>query len=81
VCAVYGEEGLISVAFSDALQTIGEYAFYECSSLASVAFPDALQTIEQEAFRECSSLASVAFPASTSVDSSAFAPGCKIVRA
>ena len=45
VCAVYGEEGLISVAFSDALQTIGAYAFYGCSSLASVAFPDALQTI------------------------------------
>ena len=78
--AFFGCSSLASVAFPDALQTIGEYAFCGCSSLASVAFPDALQTIEQEAFRECSSLASVAFPASTSVDSSAFAPGCKIVR-
>ena len=79
--AFSGCSSLASVAFPDALQTIRAYAFCRCSSLASVAFPDALQTIGAYAFCGCSSLASVAFPASTSVVSSAFAPGCKIVRA
>ena len=61
--ASLGTEGPASLGtFPDALQTIGEGAFYGCSSLASVAFPDALQTIEGDAFFECSSLASVAFP-------------------
>ena len=81
VCAVYGQAGLASVAVLEGVQTIRAEAFWGCSSLASVAFPDSLQTIEWRAFSGCSSLASAAFPASTSVVSSAFAPGCKIVRA
>ena len=42
--AVYTLSGY-SVRLSNDIETIGEHAFYECSSLASVAFPDALQTI------------------------------------
>ena len=57
--AVYTLSGY-SVRLSNDIETIGEHAFYECSSLASVAFPDALQTIGERAFEGCSSLASVA---------------------
>ena len=45
VCAVYGQEGLISAVILEGVQTIEKHAFSGCSSLASVAFPDALQTI------------------------------------
>jgi hypothetical protein len=62
VCAVYGKEGLVSVAILQGVQTIGEHAFARCSSLASVALPGALETIGESAFSGCSSLASVAFP-------------------
>jgi hypothetical protein len=62
VCAVYGQEGLASIAVLEGVRTIGKCAFSGCSSLASVAFPDALQTIGEHAFSGCTSLASVAFP-------------------
>ena len=50
------------VIIKDGVTTIGDWAFYECSSLASVTFPDALKTIGRAAFSWCSSLASVTFP-------------------
>ena len=43
----------------DSVTSIGNYAFYGCSSLASVTIPDSVTSIGKWAFRECSSLASV----------------------
>jgi hypothetical protein len=51
-----------SVVVLDALQTVGESAFFGCTNLASIVFPDALQTIEKWAFFGCSSLTRVVFP-------------------
>ena len=42
-----------------AVTSIGEYAFYNCSSLTSVTIGDAVTTIGSSAFRECNSLKSV----------------------
>jgi hypothetical protein len=64
------------------VQTIGWYAFSECSSLASVAFPDALQTIEEGAFYGCSSLVSASVFLSTaftrSGENSSFPANCVV---
>ena len=53
--------------------SIGEAAFFECSSLTSVAIPNSVTTIGQGAFACCSSLTSVTIPNSiTSIGNAAF---------
>ena len=70
------------VVFPDALQTIGKYAFSECSSLASVDLSTTnVQTIGAWAFESCSSLEWVAFPdALQTIRNSAFWGCSSLVR-
>jgi hypothetical protein len=44
--------------------SIGNYAFYECSSLVSVTIPSSVTSIGNSTFSGCSSLASVIIPSS-----------------
>lgn len=61
------------IKFDGDVTTIGEWAFYECSSLTSVTIPDSVITIGDYAFAHCSSLTSVTIPDSvTSIGNSAF---------
>ena len=54
--------------------SIGEYAFYKCSSLTSVTIPNSVTSIGNSAFSGCSSLTSVTIPNSvTSIGGEAFA--------
>ena len=56
--------------------SIGNCAFYYCSSLASVTISESVTSIDYSAFSGCSSLASVTIPESvTSIGDSAFS-GC-----
>ena len=56
--------------------TIGNDAFYGCTSLTSVTIPKVVETIGANAFRDCTSLTSVTIPDSvTSIGYSAFG-GC-----
>ena len=58
----------------DGVTSIGDYAFYNCTSLTSVTIPDSVTTIGSAAFRDCSSLTNVTIPDSvTSIGSWAFA--------
>ena len=53
--------------------SIGEYAFYNCSSLTSVTIGESVTSIGEYTFYNCSSLTSVTIPNSvTSIGGSAF---------
>ena len=60
----------------DEVTSIGEYAFYECSSLTSITIPNSVTSIGKWTFSWCSSLTSITIPNSvTSIGSPAF-NGC-----
>ena len=63
-------------AIPNSVTSIGEYAFYDCTSLASVTIPDSVMSIGGLAFNGCSSLTSVTIPNGvTSIGALAFG-GC-----
>jgi len=58
---------------SSSVTTIGERAFYGCSSLTSITIPSSVTTIGEHAFNGCSSLTSITIPSSvTSIGNYAF---------
>ena len=50
------------VTISEGITTVGESAFYECSSLTSITIPNSVTTIGEYAFCSCSSLGSIIIP-------------------
>ena len=65
-----------SVTIPDSVTSIGDWAFYNCTSLTSVTIPDSVTSIGDRAFSGCTSLTSVAIPDSvTSIGDGAFS-GC-----
>ena len=76
----FAPAGLTEYTIPDSVTTIGNYAFYSCSSLTSVTIPDSVTIIGAWAFRGCSSLTSVTIPDSvTTIGGSAFS-GCSSLR-
>ena len=61
------------LTMSDTLTSIGNYAFYNCSSLTSVTFENGLLNIGNNAFANCSGITSINLPNSVSnIGDSAF---------
>ena len=53
------KDGKGVITFDGNVTTIGNYAFYSCTSLTSVTIPDSVTTIGGGAFRDCYSFTSV----------------------
>ena len=65
--------GCKNTVIGNSVTSIGNYAFYECSSLTSVTIPNSVTSIGSYAFYECSGLTSVTIPNSvTSIGEWAF---------
>ena len=72
----WGGNDIKSVSLPDGLTSIGNNAFYGCTSLTSVTIPDSVTSIGNYAFSGCTSLSSVTIPDSvTSIGYYAFS-GC-----
>lgn len=52
-----------TVNIPSTIQSIGEYAFYECNSLTQMLLPDALTSLGRSAFYSCDRLSTLHFPA------------------
>jgi hypothetical protein len=52
-------ELVTNLVIPNSITTIGEYAFYDCSSLTSVTIPNSVTTIGEHAFYNCSNLTSI----------------------
>jgi hypothetical protein len=64
---------ITSVIIPGIVNTIGDNAFYGCSSLTSITIPNSVTTIGDNAFHSCSALTSVAIPDSiTTIGDNAF---------
>ena len=62
-----------NVTIPNSVTSIGDYAFYECSSLESIKIPNSVTSIGEGAFFECSSLESIEIPDSvTSIEDFTF---------
>ena len=71
--SIYRMRGVKNVVIPAGVTSIGEDAFYGCSSLTSVNIPDSVTSIGNYAFNGCSSLTSVTIPAGvTSIGYCAF---------
>ncbi len=54
--------GIKSVSISSGVTSIGDYAFYDCTSLTSVTIPSSVKSIGSYAFRYCQTLKSITIP-------------------
>ena len=69
----YMNSDVKKVVIEDGVTSIGELAFFKCSSLTNITIPDSVTCIEYAAFHGCSSLSSITIPDSvTSIGESAF---------
>ena len=56
------EKDITSIDIPSGTTSIGENAFYKCTSLASVTIPNTVTSINSNAFEQCSSLTSITIP-------------------
>ena len=72
--------GYTEVVIPDRVKSIGDKAFYGCSTLTSVTIPDSVTNVGQSAFSGCSSLTSVTIPASVTIIGDYAFSGCDKIK-
>ena len=69
----FNNDNVKNAVINNGVTSIGEWAFYYCSSLTSISLPNSVTSIGNVAFRFCSSLTSISLPNSvTSIGDSTF---------
>ena len=69
----FAPAGLTEYTIPNSVTSIGDTAFYSCSSLTSVTIPDSVTSIGDSAFQSCSSLKNFTIPdGATSIGTQAF---------
>ena len=69
-----GYDNITSIIIPNSVTSIGERAFYNCTSLTSITIPDSVTEIGTAAFYNCTSLTSITIPDSvTKIGITAFA--------
>ena len=61
--ALYGAGGITKIILPNTITSIGDYAFYECTSLESINMLDSITSVGTMAFVGCTSLKSIEVPA------------------
>ena len=56
--SIFGDQ-VKTYIIGDAVKSIGEYAFYECSSLTSITIPNSVTSIDEYAFSGCYRLSTI----------------------
>ena len=70
---VYMNSKVKKVVIENGVTSIGNFAFYNCTSLTSITIPDSVTSIGEDAFSYCTSLTSITIPNSvTSIGNYAF---------
>ena len=73
-------DNLVNVKIPEGFTSIGNHAFYSCSSLTSIELPESLTSIGSHAFENCTSLTSIDLPEGvTSIGYNAFY-GCTSLK-
>ena len=54
--------GYTDITLPDGLTSLGDGAFYGCTSLVSIALPNGLTSLGDDTFYRCTALVSIALP-------------------
>lgn len=69
-----------NIIIADGVTSIGNYAFWKCTSLTSITIPNSVTNIGNDAFYDCSSLKSITIPDSVTNIAEAAFQGCSSLK-
>lgn len=78
--SAFTASGVKSVSMSDAVNTVGEGAFSNCSKLKSVVLPKGLKELKKSLFSGCSALEAISIPDSVKTLGEGVFSGCAALK-
>lgn len=78
--SAFAASGVESVSMSDAVNTVGEGAFSNCSKLKSVVLPKGLKELKKSLFSGCSALEAISIPDSVKTLGEGVFSGCAALK-